>query len=289
MKSVSGALSSFLLSNPPQIVSADLYTWTLVNGTVLRYTDWQYDIAFGGHTWTALGPKITRKSLKWGIGLAVTQAQIEIADDGSTLIGSTPLFQAILQRQFDQATFRLDRIYAASLPPTWIGTEWMFTGIVGPISPLGRSLCGMTIDSITVLLNRKLPWKLFQPGCAWALYSTGCGVVKASFTDTGAVLSGGNAALIKFTNARATGFFDLGQIVFTSGANNGLVRTVKQHISGSPSQLIFPVPLPNTPGVGDTFSVSAGCDKTQSTCQNKFSNLPNFEGEPNIPVSETAI
>jgi hypothetical protein len=38
---------------------------------------------------------------------------------------------------------------------------------------------------------------------------------------------------------------------------------------------------------GATFTVRAGCDKTQGTCTTKFSNLARFRGMPYIPVAET--
>jgi hypothetical protein len=43
------------------------------------------------------------------------------------------------------------------------------------------------------------------------------------------------------------------------------------------------------PAPGDTFIAYPGCDKTQSTCSGKFSNLVNFGGSPYIPVPETSF
>jgi uncharacterized phage protein (TIGR02218 family) len=40
---------------------------------------------------------------------------------------------------------------------------------------------------------------------------------------------------------------------------------------------------------GDSFSIYPGCDKQQSTCQNKFANLINFRRFPYIPENSTAV
>ena len=39
---------------------------------------------------------------------------------------------------------------------------------------------------------------------------------------------------------------------------------------------------------GESVVVSAGCDKTRSTCQNKFNNLINQLGFPDIPADNPA-
>jgi hypothetical protein len=91
-----------------------------------------------------------------------------------------------------------------------------------------------------------------------------------------------------------SGWFDLGTVTFTSGVNNGLIRTVKSYTRIVPRSgpmtgvLNFTLPLPNVPGIGDTFTAYAGCDKQQATCAGKFHNISHFSGEPYVPVAETA-
>jgi uncharacterized phage protein (TIGR02218 family) len=74
--------------------------------------------------------------------------------------------------------------------------------------------------------------------------------------------------------------------VFTSGQNVGARRTVK---SSYASGLTIALPLPNPVSPGDVFQVSAGCDKTHTTCKNKFDNINRFRGFPWIPKPETAL
>ena len=41
--------------------------------------------------------------------------------------------------------------------------------------------------------------------------------------------------------------------------------------------------------VGDTFAVTAGCDKQFTTCRSRFSNADNFRGFPHIPGNDYVI
>lgn len=83
------------------------------------------------------------------------------------------------------------------------------------------------------------------------------------------------------------GYFAEGVIMFTSGANNGVNRSVVGYdaahvVSVLPSLLI-------APSNGDTFVIVPGCDKQMSTCSSKFSNLIHFGGEPFIPTPISSL
>ena len=42
------------------------------------------------------------------------------------------------------------------------------------------------------------------------------------------------------------------------------------------------------PQPGDTFTVTAGCDKRFATCRSKFDNQLNFRGFPHLPGNDAA-
>lgn len=67
-------------------------------------------------------------------------------------------------------------------------------------------------------------------------------------------------------------------------ANRGVSRTVLSYASGN---FTLTLPLAETPQVGDPVLAFPGCNKTVSTCQNKFGNLVNFRGFPYVPKPET--
>jgi hypothetical protein len=87
--------------------------------------------------------------------------------------------------------------------------------------------------------------------------------------------SGGSA-----WNTSSSGYFDYGLITFTSGLNNGLSMEVKSYVPGS---MNLQLGMPFTVTVGDTYSMTAGCNNAYTTCHDRFSNVVNFRGFPNIP------
>lgn len=83
-----------------------------------------------------------------------------------------------------------------------------------------------------------------------------------------------------------SGYFDRGVITFTSGANSGLSMEVKSYV---PGQIVLVLPMPYALQVGDTYTMVAGCDKSFTTCRDRFDNVINFRGEPWLPGFDAMI
>ncbi len=305
MKPASGALQTLLATR--SFLAADLYTFTLVGGGVLRYTSFDTDVVANGFTFTssgATGPFFDRKDNKakahWKIGVEVDTLVFDVLPGAATINGQ-PFLAACLQGVFDGAELQFERAFMPPpvmpvLPPatipTMTGTVIIFVGRVAEVD-LGRSLATFTVNSHLELLNQNMPRNLFQAPCVNTLFDAACAFgrpgMRASFAVSGAAASGSNAFAVNAGLSQATGYFDLGSIVFTSGANNGVSRSVKSYTQGSPGTLNLLTPLPNPPVTGDTFTLYPGCDKQQATCSGKFANLANFQGFPFIPIPETVV
>ena len=54
------------------------------------------------------------------------------------------------------------------------------------------------------------------------------------------------------------------------------------------AELTFWLPPEDMPKIGDTFTITAGCDKTFATCKTRFGNHLNFRGFPHVPGSDFA-
>jgi len=107
------------------------------------------------------------------------------------------------------------------------------------------------------------------------------GTLISSTSDRQAVVSG----LSNFDN----GWFRYGLLQWTTGQNQGLSVEVQEHaLENGSVTLSFFSPLPNVPGIGDQFTVTAGCSKSFGTCGSKFSNVLNFQGFPHLPGSDFA-
>ena len=286
MKTASTALKTFLAS-ATQFVRADLYTFTLSGGSVLRYTNVDTPVTWRGTTWTP-GLKIGDGGVKSKRGLDVDQVEITVYADETDTVNGQPFLQFVAGNGLDGALVKIERAFSDGPLSTVIGTYIRFLGRFSELKSVGGTQAVLVASSWLELLDVNMGPDVYQSSCRFALYSTGCGASRSAFTDHGTVTSGSTLSQVNSNlTARAAGYFDLGVVKFTSGANNGLTRTISKGF-GSGQVVILP-PLPAAPSVGDTFDAYPGCDLSMATCAAKFSNLINFGGQPFIPDPTTAV
>lgn len=282
-----GALAALLNSGAP-LNKCDLYTITLANGTVLRWTSYEAPVRGNGLLW-GLGPGIERSRCKWTVGVSVDTLTIGLTTDAARPcpVSGIPLLAYIRAGGFAGATVQLDRAFWGAGDTQPVGALIWFVGRVADIPEIDRYGCQLAIKSELNRLNVQVPRELFSAQCARTLYDSECSVSRSAFTTNGAATSASSVGRTQFnTNlGQAAGYFDLGTLTFTSGQNAGISRTVKTHAAGGAITVLSP--LPAAVGVGDSFSVVPGCDGLQATCTNKFNNLPHFKGQPYIPQAET--
>ena len=272
-----------------EIRMADLYTITLKNGAALRYTSWDTNLTVLGSTFLTGPPNFARSAIEEKLGMDVATLEVTIEASLTDLVNGVPILQAIGQGLFDGAAYRIDRLFMDS-SGVQIGTVIRFSGFIGPVDELSRSYGKLSVEAGTKLLQMQLPAVILQPGCTNSLFDARCGLVKASFAEVNTVQGGSTANKILSLSAKTDGYYDNGQIAFTSGANAGLVKAVKTYFASPSPFFTFNSPLPSVPSAGDLFTAYPGCDKTQATCtSSKFANLVNFEGFPYVPAPETAI
>jgi uncharacterized phage protein (TIGR02218 family) len=85
-------------------------------------------------------------------------------------------------------------------------------------------------------------------------------------------------------------WFTRGLLTWTSGANAGRKAEAKLHSKrGGAVTLELWQAMAEEVGVGDTFTVTAGCDKHFKTCKTKFDNAVNFRGFPHVPGVDFAL
>lgn len=288
----SGALGSFLNASTA-IYMADLYTFTLAGGGVLRYTSADHACIVNGTTWQ-IGPAIARGKTRLIVGVQVDNLDVTLAADASVTVGSVPLLPWIVAGGLDGARLQLDRAFAAGPPqygqqPSWIGMLPMFSGRCADVQA-SRYEAKVVVHSDLELLDSMLPRNVYQPGCSNTLFDGACGLAKSAYVNTATASSSTDALRRTFASnlTQTDGYFDLGWAVGVVGANGGVGRTVKTYLhSGGSLTVIQPWPSPVS--VGDTFSVYAGCDKSLATCSAKFGNASRFRGQPFVPAPETVI
>jgi hypothetical protein len=101
-------------------------------------------------------------------------------------------------------------------------------------------------------------------------------------TDMPAWTGGGTVAPL----GGNSGYFDYGLMTMTSGLSSGFAMEVKSY---APGQIVLQLPFPYALEVGDTYSLTAGCDRSFTTCRDRFSNQLNFRGEPYVPGLDKLI
>jgi uncharacterized phage protein (TIGR02218 family) len=290
MKTVPAAFLTMLNSNQA-LVRADLYTITLRDGTVLRFTSADIDITYGGNTFLAPrssnAPAFDRGTVKTEIGLNVDNLQVEVFFDATTRINGVTPASFIAFGGFDDCVFDVQ----VTMAPDWSnpvvnGTIKLFTGIVAESKVRGGRV-SLTINSQLRLLNTQFPRNYFLPGCNNSLFDGVCLLSKATYAFSGTVAATPVPSQTVFgSNAtKADGYYDLGYVVWTSGANNGIVCPVKSYLNAS-GKFTLVYPLSTAPAAGDTFTGYPGCDKTYLTCNNKFANTSHFRGFPFVPTPE---
>lgn len=281
-----GALAALLNgSSSTQVAMADLYTFTLLDNTVLRYTGAQAQLTINGLTFLA-GPKLARNNLTIKVGIEVATLNITLNAEPSVTVGGVPMIQWISKGALTNARVKLERLFAGTdnVP---VGTIIIFSGRVGDVKG-GRHTKTIEVLADTELLNVMVPAEVYQPTCKNNHYGLFCKVSRAAFQVAGIATSTSDATQITCnTNlTQADSYFDQGVVTFTSGANEDFSRTVKSfaHAAGALA-VILPWPFPVA--IGDTFEVAPGCDKTPATCAAKYSNLINFRAESYMPAPIT--
>lgn len=288
MKTATQPLIDFLATGGPFLI-ADLYTFTLVGGFVVRYTGADIDLTVGGYPFSSNGPLFERSRSQQTIGMEVQTMDMTVVADSTHLLNGTPWLQAVRQGGLDGAYVKVERLVTDDWASTSRGAYWVFGGRVAEITRVGRMLADFTVKSRIEELNKTFPPEQFQPACRHVLYDQRpmrCGVNRESFRADSTVGAGSTRSVINCGLANASGWFALGDMTFLAGPNAGITRTIKSY---TPGVIELALPLLANPTIGDPFKAYPGCDHLQGTCSGKFNNLANYGGQPFIPVPETVL
>lgn len=284
MKNISPALKT-LLTTSSYLLAADLYTYTLADGTVLRYADCTQDIIVGANTF--LCPKLgtipghKRGKIRTAIGLQAETLEINMLHDANTVLLGTRPGAFAKAGGFDGALIKVDKLLTDDFNNTTRGVVNLFSGGIFDADAAGNRVT-MNATTDLVFLNNQFPRRYLLPSCNNALFDSRCKLLKASFKVSGTA-TGGTVGTITSALGQAAGYFELGYVEIKTGVNAGLRRQVKFFSSGTFTLLY---PLPAACASGDTFDAYPGCDKLESTCIDKFNNKPNFGGFPYVPTPE---
>ena len=289
MKACDPGLAAYLAAlraTPDAVVLyAECYTFTLLDGVVLRYTSADIDIVYGAHVFSASGPLIEGLRYRSTIGVNVDSQDVTISVGPDVLVGGAPFMTALADGAFDDCRIQRDRVFFADeIGGTLVGGVTLFKGRFVSIDEAGRASAQVTIADDLILLANQMPRNGYFVTCNHVLYDAGCGLNAESFKT--ATTAGAGSTDRTLLTAAALFAQIGGMIVFTSGVNAGVSATIKNAVVGQSLTLSYP--LPQAPAAGDAFSIYLGCDHTLPTCASTFANQARFRGFPFVPPPQYA-
>jgi len=260
------------------------WSWRLTrnDGAVFGFTDHDLALTFDGTTFTPESG-FAASEIRAGSDLSV-----DSQDAVGVLTSSTITETDILDGRWDNASVEIWRV-------NWQDTSqrvMMRRGAIGQVRR-GRLHFVAEMRALAHVLGQTVG-RTFQASCDAALGDIRCGVNLSdpAFKGTGTVAS--VVADRGFTTSDlttfVTGWFALGVITWTSGANAGRSGEVLSHAQTGAIATVTLLEQPVRPILAtDAFTITAGCDKTFATCTAKFTNATNFRGFPHIPGQDTII
>jgi len=272
-------VADLLATRPKLAFRANLFTFELVSGPVLRYTDWRRPIVSGGHTFSPT-PRLQRGTVRVERATSVSTQQITLQEaNGGTIA-------MIAQGFFRRAIFTHERVFSPpGAVPAWTSPLTRFFGRVNAIKTT-QSGAEFTVKCMLDDLDRDFPFDVIQADCSAVLFDQRCGLSRASYLVTGTASTGCTKLKLLSGLSNADDYFTQGVLLFTSGAMSGIAYLVKSYKSG----VVVPAyPFLAPPASGDTFTITPGCDKTLGTCQTKYGydpsagTAPFFRGMPFVP------
>jgi uncharacterized phage protein (TIGR02218 family) len=196
-------------------------------------------------------------------------------------------------------------LYDGAFVEAWV-VPWLNPGreipwrlAAGTIGKVSQGLIGFTAEVLTAgaRLQQQPLLQTHSPGCRFRLGDARCGIDLGALTETGAVTgvaipdaqrAASRRIFADTSRGEADGTFEHGILTWTSGANAGAASEVKSFVQATGVFILWQAMLhPIAPG--DAYEVTPGCDLSTQTCKDKFDNLVNFGGFPDVPGRDAII
>jgi len=277
MKSLSPELQAHLDSGATTLC----WCWRLTrrDGTRLGFTDHDHDVTFDGTTFEAAAG-FTASEMRDSVGLSVDNLEVTSALSSDRL-SERDLAAGV----YDDARVEIFRV-------NWSAVEQRVLMRVGSLGEVRRA--GLTFAAEVRGLAHYLQQpkgRLYQFTCDADLGDARCKILLSDPLYRGEGEIAGVASARQFTAAGlddfASDWFSRGLLTFTSGAADGQAIEVRTHTkTGSVVTVELWAPARGPLQTGQTFVVTAGCDKHLTTCKAKFANSANFRGFPHMPGND---
>lgn len=270
MRALSLAQREALADPATQI--ATLWRITRADGVVLRLCDWDVPLASDGETWTPNG-SAERSSVRLGTGLQAGNLDIK------GLFATDQISEAdLLAGRYDYAALLVSIAFAAIDLPSIPLAAGRFGEVSGD-----NGQYKVEINDLLQALQTSVG-EFTSAACRADFGDARCQASLATWRHTYTLASVADARTLVLTGPSLlpAGTYVQGIVEIMSGAAVGWKMEVKAWTAGTLTLGLY-LPLPVLPAAGDSVRVTAGCDKSRATCKTVFSNVINFQGEPDVP------
>jgi uncharacterized phage protein (TIGR02218 family) len=277
MRDIPVSLAGHLASGTTTL--ANCWRLTRTDGAVLGFTDHDRDLAFDGCEFRA----------RSGLEAAEAVGETSLAVAGGEVTG------ALSAEGLDEAGLEaglFDGARVETFLVNWADPAMRIKLAEATIGEVTRRDGAFTAElrSAAHRLNQ-VGGRSFGKTCDADLGDRRCGVDLAALAEAGVVVSSDGRMRLSASGLEAgAGRFTAGLLTWTSGANRGGAVEVKRHEGGTDQALLeLWQPTAEAIAAGDGFTVTPGCDKSFSTCRDRFANAVRFRGFPHIPGNDRVL
>jgi len=236
-----------------------------------RYTSGDVAVVYNGETYTPA--TIQRKSAVYDEKLEVNTLTVQfskVTDPALEFIAVTPT---------DLIWISVHKLHRDMLVEE---TTNIFIGQIKSMSFQGSDVQVKCVG-FEHFLNQVVPRYRYGPGCQHTLFDGRCRLSAGNYAATIQLDSVSDDGM----TLTSTGFGDYADNYFTLGyfVFGNYSRMITSHIENVIGLRYFIVSLE----AGSEIVAYAGCDKTRSTCINKFDNLDNNFSFPDIPRDNPSL
>lgn len=265
-------LTTELSSHLAQEVTTLATCWSIIrkDGVALYFTDHDVSLTIDGMVYKA-SDSMNPSAVSLQTGLAVDNLELEGILSAAAL---TP--EDILSGRYDHAEIT---VFMVNYTAPNDGKLKLKTGWLGEVTLQGGQFTA-EMRGLSAQLQQTIG-DVYTQSCRATLGDARCGVNLDAYRFSGTVTEvEASFAFSDASKTQANDYFAGGVLQFTSGANAGLRMEIRDFTNGR-FGLFLPLPYPIA--LGDTYTVTTGCDKVFTTCISKFNNALNFRGEPHVP------
>jgi uncharacterized phage protein (TIGR02218 family) len=274
MRTVPAALAAHLAGE----ATTTCHGWRVTrrDGVILSFTEHDHDLTFDGTTFLAAS----------GFAASEAEAATGLSASADEVAGG---FSNAAIREEDLSAGRYDGARVELFLVNWAAPEQhllLNVREIGEVSRAGGQFRA-ELRSLAHRLNQP-QGRVYNRRCDASLGDARCGVDLDAWRGEGAVIEvrDESRVLVSGLEGFDSGFFRQGVLVFSGGATVDV--EIHERRADGAAELGLWLPLEEPLAAGTAFTVTAGCDKTFSTCRARFANHLNFRGFPHVPGADFA-